>query len=97
MLCYLVTLTRIIDRALYEPHLPDHLAYLATLKEAGHLLLSGPATDRLGGMVLLRADSLEQAQALVAADPLVARNLSRAEIREWRITNGEPARITPSL
>jgi uncharacterized protein YciI len=90
MLTYLVTLTIVVDRAIYEPHLPDHLAHLAQLKAAGHLLLSGPATDRTGGFVLLRADSLEHAHALAQADPLVARGLDRYEVREWRITNGDP-------
>ncbi len=96
MLTYLVTLTIIVDRAIYEPHLPDHLAYLAQLKAAGHLLLSGPATDRTGGFVLLRAASLEAATALAQADPLVQRGLDRFDIREWRITDGQPQLITPS-
>lgn len=95
MLTYLVTLTIIVDRAIYEPHLPEHFAYLAQLKAAGHLLLSGPATDQTGGFILLHADSLAAAQALVERDPLVARGLDRYEIREWRITNGQPAMIIP--
>ncbi|KPL85359.1 MULTISPECIES: YciI family protein [Herpetosiphon] len=96
MLTYLVTLTIIVDRAIYEPHLPDHLAYLAQLKAAGHLLLSGPATDRRGGFVLLQADSLAAARDLVEEDPLVARGLDSYEIREWRITEGQPQQIVPS-
>ena len=93
---YLVTLTIVVDRAVYEPHLVDHLAYLAQLKAAGNLLLSGPATDRQGGFVLLQADSLEHAHTLAAADPLVQRGLDRYEVREWHITNGEPQLIIPS-
>lgn len=96
MLTYLVRLTIVIDRAIYEPNLPDHFDYLAALKADGRLLLSGPVTDRTGGFVLLRADSLEQAHALAQADPLVARGLDRYEVREWRITNGDPHLIIPS-
>ena len=94
MLAYLVTLTIIVDRAIYEPHLPDHFAHLAELKAAGQLLLSGPATDRAGGFVLLKADSLDEARRLAERDPLVARGLDRYEVREWRITDGAPGAIT---
>ena len=96
MLTYLVTLTLIVDRAVYEPHLPDHLAYLAELKAAGHLLLSGPVTDRAGGFLLLQADSFALVEGLVQRDPLIARGLDRYEIREWRITDGQPERIIPA-
>src|SRR5689334_8461499 len=96
MLSYLVHLTIIVDRAVYEPHLPDHLAYLAELKAAGRLLLSGPATDRTGGFVLLRADSLDHARALAEGDPLVARGLDSYAISEWRITDGQPELIIPT-
>ncbi len=96
MLTYLVLLTIIVDRAIYEPHLPDHLEHLAVLKAAGQLLLSGPATDRTGGFLLLQADSPAAAEALVQRDPLVARGLDRYEIREWRITDGQPDRIIPT-
>ncbi len=96
MLTYLVVLTLIVDRAIYEPHLPDHFAHLAELKAAGHLLLSGPATDRTGGFLLLQAESPAAAEALVQRDPLVARGLDRYEIREWRITDGQPERIIPT-
>ena len=96
MLTYLVTLTIIVDRAIYEPHLPDHLAYLGELKAAGHLLLSGPATDKTGGFLLLHAESFEAAQAIVENDPFIKRGLDRYEIRKWLITNGLPERIIPS-
>ena len=96
MLTYLVRLTIVIDRPTYEPNLPDHFAYLAALKADGRLLLSGPVTDRTGGFVLLRADSPEQAHELLRRDPLVARELVRYDLSEWRITNGDPNLIIPS-
>jgi uncharacterized protein YciI len=99
---YVITLTIVVDRSLYELHLPDHFAHLATLKERGVLLLSGPFTDRRGGMVIVQAESLQEAEAIAQADPLVARGLDRYEVREWHITDGLPtlipiARPKPSL
>lgn len=97
MIVYVIELTIVVDRAVYEPHLPDHLAHLAQLKASGHLLLSGPATDRRGGFVILQAESLDAARALAEADPLVARGLDHYTIREWRITDGVPDAIKPAL
>jgi uncharacterized protein YciI len=90
---FMIKLTIIVDRALYEPHLPAHFAYLRELKARGALLLSGPFTDRTGGMVLVRADSREAAEALAQADPLVANGVDRYELREWLITDGKPEDI----
>ena len=90
---FMITLTIVVDRAVYEPHLPAHLAYLQELKARGALLLSGPFTDRTGGMVLVEAASREEAEAIVQADPLVANRVDSYELREWLITEGRPADI----
>ena len=86
-------LTIMVDRATYEPHLPDHLRYLASLHEAGALVLSGPFTDRTGGMIVVRAESLDAARAIAEADPLVASGVDRYDLREWRLTAGDIERI----
>ncbi len=91
---YFVYLLRIVvDRATYEPHLPDHLAYLQQLDAAGILVLSGPFTDRTGGMIVVRATSLDEARRIAEADPLVARGVDQYELREWRLTGGATSRI----
>ena len=91
---YFVYLLRIVvDRATYEPHLPDHLAYLDQLDAAGTLVLSGPFTDRTGGMIVVRATSLAEARGIAEADPLVASGVDRYELHEWRITAGNIERI----
>jgi uncharacterized protein YciI len=90
---YMIKLTIIVDRAAYEPFLPAHLAYLQELKARGALLLSGPFTDRSGGMVLVRAESREEAEAIARADPLVANKVDGYELREWLITEGRPEDI----
>src|SRR4051812_45069653 len=90
---YIVKLTIIVDRAVYEPHLPAHLAYLQGLKARGVLLLSGPFADRTGGMVVIRAASRAEAEAIAQADPLVANQVDSYELREWLITEGQPEDI----
>ena len=90
---YMIKLTIVVDRALYEPHLPAHFAYLQDLKARGALLLSGPFADRTGGMLLIQAASREEAEAIAQADPLVANQVDRYELREWLITDGRPEDI----
>lgn len=87
---FVIKLTIIVERAQYEPYLPAHLAYLQDLKARGALLLSGPFADRTGGMVIITANSREEAEALAQADPLVANQVDRYELREWLITEGQP-------
>jgi uncharacterized protein YciI len=79
---YLVVLTRRpgFDEALVAPH----LAFLDELREQGLLELSGGFADRSGGAYLLRGvGSLEQAQTLVARDPLVAQGASDLALHAW--------------
>ena len=65
--------------------------FLAALRAQGRIELSGPFSDRRGGAYLLRAESIEEARRLVAADPLAmsgaaASTKIRASIDEWSAT-----------
>lgn len=91
---YVYLLTIVVERSVYEPHLPAHMAYLHELNARGTLLLSGPFVDRRGGMVLIRAESEAAARAIAAADPLVVAGVDTFELRQWRITGGDAGRIT---
>jgi uncharacterized protein YciI len=53
--------------------LPRHLEYLRQQSEAGRYLAAGPVLDEgeFAGVLLIRASSLANAQALVEADPAV--------------------------
>lgn len=90
---YIYLLTIVVERNVYEPHLPAHLAYLQQLDAAGALVLSGPFADRKGGMVMIRAESETVARAIAEADPLVLQGVDRYELRQWRITGGALDRL----
>ena len=91
---YFVYILRIVvDRSIYEPHLPAHLAYLQRLDADGILVLSGPFMDRTGGMIMVRAASLEAARMIAEADPLVSEGVDEYDLREWRVTGGAHSRI----
>jgi len=90
---FMIKLTIIVDRAIYEPYLPAHLTYLQDLAARGALVLSGPFTDRSGGLVLIEAATHAEAEAIAQADPLVANHIDSYELREWLITDGRPTDI----
>ncbi|MDQ1118826.1 MULTISPECIES: YciI family protein [Pseudoxanthomonas] len=61
-----------------------HKDWLINLKVEGQLHMAGGFTDGSGGAYILKnLDSLEQAKALVATDPLALRNASELTVYEW--------------
>jgi len=67
-----------------EAVIQPHRDFLAELRVQGRLLLTGGFSDGSGGAyVLQNVDSLEQALALVARDPLVLQGASELSVHEW--------------
>ncbi|WP_237376993.1 YciI family protein, partial [Xanthomonas perforans] len=75
--------------ALRKPGFPadvvqPHLDFLDALRAAGQLELTGGFSDRSGGAyVLVNVATLQQAQQIVARDPLVLRDASALTVYEW--------------
>ena len=71
-----------------KPHLPDHRRYLAGLKQEGKVVEAGPFLTADGantgdGVYVLKADSLQEAQRLAAADPMHKPGLRTFTVRAW--------------
>ena len=77
--------TGIVEKSIFDQYVPAHKAYVQKLISKGHQARSGYWGCRGGGMMLFKADSINQAQALVASDPLVQNNCVKYELYEWRI------------
>jgi uncharacterized protein len=61
---------------------PEHAAYWRDLGLSGYV--GGPFADRLGGLITFEADSLEQAQVIIAADPFEReRLLKNSVVKQW--------------
>ena len=77
-----------------KANLPDHLAYQADLERQGQLAFAGPMSDESGdhmqgmGLIIYRADSLEQARALAEADPMHKSGARAFVLRRWMINEG---------
>lgn len=67
-----------------EAVMNEHFAYLKTLLEAGKLILAGPSLKPPFGIVVLEAESEEEARRLIAADPSVAAGVQTPELHPFR-------------
>lgn len=57
------------DKAKIAEVRPTHRQYLATLKANGQLAISGPFTDDSGALIVYEANSPEEAEGFLKADP----------------------------
>ncbi len=75
----------IVEKSVFDQFVPAHRAYVQTLIDQGHQAKTGYWGDFGGGMLLFWADSLSQAQVIVAKDPLVENDCVEYELHEWHI------------
>jgi uncharacterized protein YciI len=61
---------------------PEHAAYWRELGLPGYV--GGPFADRSGGLITFEADSLEQAEGIIAADPFMQEQLLEScVVKQW--------------
>jgi uncharacterized protein YciI len=64
---------------------PTHREYLSALKEQGKLWASGPFEDDSGALIIYEAESQEDAEALIKADPFHEAGVFQSwEMKPWR-------------
>ena len=77
------------DRQRVKEHLKVHLDYQRELERRGHLALAGPISDEKGeewtgrGLIILRADTLQEARAIAEADPMHRDGVRRFTLVPW--------------
>lgn len=64
-----------------------HVHHLEQLDKQGKLVLCGPFTDYPGGMVVITADSLDEAVGIAKADPFIASGCKTYEVRTLQPAN----------
>ncbi|MGG1664409.1 YciI family protein [Brevibacillus sp. NRS-1366] len=73
----------IIDQDLNAKVRPAHLEYVNELYKQGKVFMAGPFTDKTAGLVIYKAESLEEARKLAEADPVIVEGARTLELREW--------------
>lgn len=75
-------------------HLPDHLDYQKKMEAEGKLFLAGPLSDPSGelmtgsGMIIYKASSMEEAQAIASNDPMHRAGAREFTLRRWLVNEG---------
>jgi uncharacterized protein len=75
------------DDATLERIQGEHLAYLASLRQAGHVVTNGPVLDQsdesVRGLAFYRTGSLDDSRRLAEQDPAVRAGRLAVEIMTW--------------
>lgn len=80
---FVILLDKIDGADATEQDVKGHIEFLRTLDKNKQLVFGGPFTDHNGGMIIIKANSLEEAKATAESDPLVSRKLRSCEVRTW--------------
>jgi uncharacterized protein YciI len=75
----------IVEKPTFDRHVSAHKDYVRHLIDGGYEAKTGYWAEKGGGMLLFKADSIEEAKAIVARDPLVENGCVDYELHEWRI------------
>jgi uncharacterized protein YciI len=73
----------IVDKATFDQSVPAHRAFVQQLNASGHHATTGYWRNSRGGMLLFQANSLAEAESIVAKDPLIANGCVEYELHEW--------------
>ena len=74
----------VAGRPMAQQDLRAHGAYHAALVRNGRSVAAGGYGGMDGGMAIVRASDLAEAQAIAAADPAIVNRVFTAEVRQWR-------------
>ncbi|HTL11618.1 MAG TPA: YciI family protein [Bdellovibrionota bacterium] len=80
---YVILLEKVPGRELTRATIDAHIAHLARLDDEKKLVLSGPFADHPSGMVVVQAESKDEAVAIAEADPFVREGVRTYEVRTW--------------
>ena len=58
-------------------------AWIQKLKDDGRFVAAGKWSDNSGGLLIFRAESIDEARKLVLDDPLVKNQAVQHEVKEW--------------
>ena len=68
-----------------QPGIERHIGYMRRLFDEGRMVMGGPFLDDGGGLVLIEAESLDEATTLAGDDPTIRGGLLSAEVHPWRV------------
>jgi hypothetical protein len=70
-------------KPIMEQPLQEHVQYMLKLDMNGILVMGGPLVDNAGGLIVINADTIEVAQAVMFNDPAITKGICRGEAHPW--------------
>lgn len=90
MKCFIVEGT-LSKEQVEESKMQEHIAYSQKAMDAGLIVMSGLKSDMSGGLFIMKAESLEQVEEYLSAEPFKV-----AGIQEYRVIEYMPHYINQS-
>ena len=81
--CILLSLNYIKELNKAEKHLEEHIKFLEKYYEMGKFICSGRKNPRMGGVILLNAESLSEVEKIILEDPFNINEIAEYEITEF--------------
>jgi uncharacterized protein len=89
---YVIVTTPVAPRAELDKLLPQHLEHQVRLEKAGIMFAAGPLSKedgtRVGGMIVIRAESFAAAKAIADTDPFHKAGLRTYTLTRWTVNEG---------
>jgi len=84
---YLILLQYIRPVAAVEHYMEQHRAFLEKFYKSGQFILAGRRKPKSGGLIICKASSRKEVEAIIAEDPLDKFQLALYEIIEFEPTS----------
>jgi hypothetical protein len=89
---FVIVTTPVAPREELEKLLPKHLEHQVKLEKAGIMFAAGPLSKedgtRVGGMIVIRAESFAAAKAIADTDPFHKAGLRTYTLTRWTVNEG---------
>lgn len=86
-ICYVILLSPTAQDRRDMDIIRAHVKHLQELERSGQLVMCGPFDDCPGGMVIIRAESREEAQQIAERDPYILSGVRSYELRTWSLSH----------
>ena len=90
---HFIYLLRLVNRDMVEKPddefsaiMSEHFTYLQNLQFEGILTMAGPCLDGAFGVVILKAETIDDAIIMMNDDPAVAKGIMTGEIHAFRVS-----------
>lgn len=83
---FVIFLNKVEGKQTSGEQIKNHISFLRKLDKEKKLVMCGPFTNKDGGMVIIKADSLEEASQIAANDPFVREGVRTFEVCSWELS-----------